>query len=216
MTSDSASANRSLPPEVDNVTSDVSLNVDRSRKTNDGGARLLRRLLGAFADSHNSEASSCSGAQLLSNSVSPAILLAVRNLSESSKLSIVEVVSSSPFNSESSDLVGSSIVSIPDKVVASDRLDERCSDLTTRSRVVYSRSVSLAGSSSTSVGEDGSHGNGLTRGKLERSKLILLDNTATFSLTGRGADASSINGDSNSLIEGAASPLNGEVTSVVL
>jgi hypothetical protein len=177
---------------------------------------LLRRLLGAFADSHNSEASSCSGAQLLSNSVSPAILLAVRNLSESGKLTIVEVVSSSPFNSESSDLVGSSIVSIPDKVVASDRLDERCSDLTTRSRVVYSRSVSLSGSSSTSVGEDGSHGNGLTRGKLERSKLILLDNTATFSLTGRGADASVINGDSNSLIEGAASPLNGEVTSVVL
>lgn len=178
---------------------------------------MLRRLLGASADSHNSEASSCSSAQLLSDLVSPAILLAIRNLRESGKLSIVEVVSSSPFNSESADLVRSRIViSSPDNIVASDRLDERCSDLTARSRVVYSSPVTLRGSRSTSVGEDSIHGNGLTRGKSEISEFILLDNAATFSLAGSGADASSINCDSNSLIEGAASPLNGEVTSVVL
>jgi hypothetical protein len=177
---------------------------------------LLRRLLRASADSHNSEASSNSGAQLLSDGVSPAVLLAVRNSSESGKLSIVEVVSSSPFNSESGDLVGSSIVSSPGKVVASDRLDERCGDLTSRSREVSSSSGNLSRSSSTSVGEDGSHGKRLARRKLERNELILRDSTTTFSLTDRGADASSINGDSNSRIEAATSPLNGEGTSVVL
>lgn len=123
---------RSVPVKVDSRASNVSSDGNRTRKSSDSSARFLRRSRRALTDSHDLEASSSGGAQLLSNLVFEASSALVEG--DSSEVGVYSagiklwLQASSPFDSEVRDLAGG-VVDSPGESVTGDALDERLTDL---------------------------------------------------------------------------------------
>lgn len=123
---------RSVPVEVDSRASHISSDGDRTGKSSDSSAGFLRLSLRALTHSHNPEASSSGGAQLLSDLVFEASSALVERYSGESGVYSTSIKlglqASSPFNSEVRDLADG-VVNCPGDSVTSDALDERLANI---------------------------------------------------------------------------------------